>query len=406
MSLTFNYQFSIFNYLSYLSGMITIGEMQISGVLTMLMLSVMMMACVPHRSIHRNSFGKARWLMAIGTGLIALQFMLQHLFGFRQMGVTQAVFCNLLLFTPASLLCSMSVLYVQRQGIILRKEWALVCGICAASMIILLGTIALDSIPFRRESPTLRIAEYVVALLYVTMQSCIFMMQYKTYNRVKLAVGEYFDRERRDLFGWMGLSMRTMTILAFFVPLVIFVEGKPLVLFSIAYFFAIAYSTISLYTYGVSENIIRVEEAEGSEELRVKSEEREVESEQLRTENNRNQTKDESNPDSSLSGLQSSLENWIKSGHYREHNLTLSVVSKQMKVTRRQLQEWLRQSEYKNLAGLITPLRIEEAKRVLKERPEWSVETIADHCGFSSREYFHRAFRDYTGITPAKFQRG
>ncbi len=105
-----------------------------------------------------------------------------------------------------------------------------------------------------------------------------------------------------------------------------------------------------------------------------------------------------------LFALHSSLENWISNGYYREHNLTLSVVSKQMKVTRRQLQEWLRQSEYKNLAGLVTPLRIEDAKRVLKEHPEWSTETVANYCGFSSREYFHRTFREYTGMTPVKFQ--
>ena len=103
--------------------MITIGEMQISGMLTMMMLSVMLMACVPNRSTHRSCFARARWMMAAGTGLIAVQFLLQYIFGFRQMGVTQAVCCNLMFFTPASLMCSMAVLYVQRQGHIAQKEW-------------------------------------------------------------------------------------------------------------------------------------------------------------------------------------------------------------------------------------------------------------------------------------------
>ena len=156
--------------------MITIGEMQISGVLTMLMLSVMLMLCVPHRSIRRISFARARWMMAAGTGLIALQFFLQYLFGFRQMGVTQAVFCNLLFFTPASLLCGLAILYVQRQGRIQRKEWLITCGICVSAMLILLGTICLDGIPFRQGSSVLRTAEYIVALLYVVMQSYIFVM--------------------------------------------------------------------------------------------------------------------------------------------------------------------------------------------------------------------------------------
>ena len=91
--------------------MITVGEMQISGMLTMLVLSVMLVMGVPSRS-RQGSFAKARWMMAAGTGLIALQFLLQHSFGFREMGVTQAVLCNLLFFTPASLLCGMTVLFV------------------------------------------------------------------------------------------------------------------------------------------------------------------------------------------------------------------------------------------------------------------------------------------------------
>ena len=106
-------------------------------------------------------------------------------------------------------------------------------------------------------------AEYAGgSVLYVLMQSYIFKHQFFAYKRLEQAVDEYFDRSRRDLFGWMGWSMKTMAVLAFFVPVVIFMEGAPLVLFSIAYFFAIAYSTISLYSYGISEDITRVEEAD------------------------------------------------------------------------------------------------------------------------------------------------
>ena len=98
------------------------------------------------------------------------------------------------------------------------------------------------------------------------------------------------------------------------------------------------------------------------------------------------------------------MKQWTDSGAYREHNLTIAVVARQMGLPQKQLQEWLRQSEYKKLAGLVTTLRIEEAKRVLKEHPDWSVESVADHCGFNDRKYFHQVFLQYTGTTPAKFQ--
>ena len=359
--------------------MITLGEMQISGMLTMLMLSVMLMACVPDRSIRRGSFARARWMMAAGTGFIAVQFLLQYIFGFRQMGVTQGVCCNLIFFTPATLLCGMAILYVQRQGRVTLREWMTGGGICALAILLLIGVALMDGIPIREESPLLRWSEYVASVLYVMMQSYIFKQQFMTYKRLEQAVDEYYDRSRRDLFGWMGRSMKTMAVLAFFVPLVIFMEGAPLVLFSIAYFFAIAYSTISLYSYGISKDVERVEEAE------------EVVNQEIR-------------PREIDPAITEAVDRWKANAHYREHNLTLGIVARQMGVPQRQLQEWLRQSEYGKLAGLVTTLRIEEAKWVLKEHPDWSTESVANYCGFSSREYFHRTFRQMTGMTPANFQ--
>lgn len=376
----------------YFCRMITIGEMQISGMLTMAMLSAMLALCVPMRSIHRNSFAMARKMMAAGTGLIALQFLLQYKLGFRQMGVTQAVLLNLLLFTPASLLCSMAILYVQRQGSVSLKEWFVGGVACCLTILILLITVLTDGVPITQESSALRMAEYVGAVLYVLMQSYIFVKQYKAYKHLELAIDEYFDRERRDLFGWMGWSMRTMAVLAFFVPVVIFLESTPLVMFSIVYFVCISYSTISLYRYGVSEDAVRVEEAEDKPDTNYKyavKESRMANSQQ---------------PDQGDSQVEKAVERWKENRKYKEHNLTLGVVARQMGMPRKQLQEWLRQSEYKNLAGLVTLLRIEEAKGVLKEHSDWSVESVADYCGFSSREYFHRAFRHLTGMTPAKYQ--
>ena len=370
--------------------------MQISGMLTMMMLSVMLVICAPARSVRRISFAKARWMMAGGTGLIALQFLLQHTFGFRQMGVTQAVCCNLLFFTPSSLLCSMAILYVQRQGKVSRQEWLTVVSICVLTIMLLLGTVWFDGIPVQQESQALRMMEYVGSVMYVVMQSYIFKQQYTTYRRLVQAVDEYYDRSRRDLFGWMGLSMKTMALLVFLVPVVIFMQGTPLVLFSIAFFFCISYSTISLYSYGISEDMDRVEEAECNAECRTESVE--LVSEQ--------QTGEDSTAEkySTYSILQSKLDTWKASGAYREHNLTLSIVARQMAVPQKLLREWLRQSEYGKLAGLVTALRIEEAKRILKEHTDWSVESVADYCGFNNRKYFHEVFRQYTGMTPVKYQ--
>ena len=50
----------------------------------------------------------------------------------------------------------------------------------------------------------------------------------------------------------------------------------------------------------------------------------------------------------------------------------------------------------------MTTLRIEEAKRVLLEHPDWTNEAVADHCGFS-RAYFQKIFKQETGMAPSAF---
>ena len=48
-------------------------------------------------------------------------------------------------------------------------------------------------------------------------------------------------------------------------------------------------------------------------------------------------------------------------------------------------------------------LRVDEAKRVIIEHPDWTNETVAAHCGFNDRTAFQRKFKEITGMTPADF---
>ena len=247
--------------------MLTVGEMQMSGMLTMVMLALILVLRVPARAMRHPGFPAARWLTVGGTLLIALQFLVQHQMGLRQMGVTQAVLVNLLLFMPAALLIGMAVLYVQRQGRVRFWEWAVELGICLVSTTVLLVAVFFDGVALPYNSPLLREAEYIGAALYAVMQSVLFFLQFREYRRLQKAVDEYFDRARNDLLNWMGLSVTLLALLGLLVPFIIFFEGLPLVLFSVVFFIAIFYCVISLYSYGISEDAGRVEEAEGQDDL-------------------------------------------------------------------------------------------------------------------------------------------
>ena len=386
--------------------MVTLGEMQISGMLTMLMLAIMLVLRVPRRIMHRPGFFRARWLTVGGTLLIAAQFFVQHRMGLRQMGVTQGVFMNLLLFIPASLLIGMAVLYVQRHGRVSLWEWMAGGVITAVAVVMLLVTVFFDGVPLQEESLLLRRVEYVGAGLYTLLQGYLSVLQFREYKRLQRAVDEYFDHERGDLLGWMGHSVVMLGVQALLVPFAIFSRGLLLVVFSFIFFFFFFYCVISLYSYGISEDARRVDEANepGGDETQVVAADSALETSSASgmtgtnaalglTEEQRLQ-------------VEHALAAWIAQGGARQHSLSLGIVARQMHVSVRLLQWWLRQSEYRKLAALMNHLRVEDAKRVLREHPDWSSESVADFCGFSSRQYFHQIFVQHTGTTPAKFQKG
>ncbi len=71
-------------------------------------------------------------------------------------------------------------------------------------------------------------------------------------------------------------------------------------------------------------------------------------------------------------------------------------------ITRYRLTCWLHQKDTK-YTEWIAQLRVEEAKRVIKEQPGLSNDAIAQHCGFSDRTAFQKKFKKHTGMTPLQY---
>lgn len=68
-------------------------------------------------------------------------------------------------------------------------------------------------------------------------------------------------------------------------------------------------------------------------------------------------------------------------------------------------------SLFKQYAGRSFPhyinhLRLEHAAKMLKEYPDYTIDTIAKSCGMSTVQTFHRLFLDKFGVTPAEFRAG
>jgi AraC-like DNA-binding protein len=84
------------------------------------------------------------------------------------------------------------------------------------------------------------------------------------------------------------------------------------------------------------------------------------------------------------------------------HDVRRDDAAREMGVPSRQLSNWVKAAGYDSYSQWITTLRIDEAKRLIVEHRDWSIDAIADHCGIS-RQNFYKVFQEHTGTTPAKF---
>jgi AraC-like DNA-binding protein len=191
---------------------------------------------------------------------------------------------------------------------------------------------------------------------------------------------------------WMQLSIVGLMLLALLVPFIIFTTADWLLfVIAIIIYFFVFYLVDSFCYYLTSNAPAKTQEAE---ESRAKDEQAE--------------TMQETTGQAAMAVEEQTtraVEQWTAKGGHRKAGITSPVAAAEMDIPRIQLTVWLKANGYESFSRWMTALRIDEAKRVLMAHPDWSSEAVADYCGFNSREYFHRIFKEQLGMTPAQYQR-
>ena len=361
--------------------------MQFCAMMLMSLLTLTLVFLLPQRAASDGVISRSRWLMAVATALLGVQFFLQYKLQLRAMGVTQAVMLNLLFFVPCSWLLSVSVLYLQRQGTVSRLEWLGGGVTWMAVILLLIGTALFDGKPLLSESRDMRVAEIICGVAYALMQAGYSSLHYKELRSMHRSLDSYYDREMGSMLQWMERSLIVLALIAFIVPLLIFTSGWPLIVYGLIVFLGMYYMVISFVCYVVSSDSRKVFEAEGTKSEEVKN----VNAEKKNV------------SDEMLLHVEQIVLQWKENGGHRHSGITIQNAADEMGVPRYLLTAWIKTTPQELFNPWITSLRIEEAQRQLENHPDWSNDAVANYCGFSSRSYFQTVFRKQTGMTPAQY---
>ena len=92
-----------------------------------------------------------------------------------------------------------------------------------------------------------------------------------------------------------------------------------------------------------------------------------------------------------------------KEALYKNPNLTLPQLAKELNIRPHLLSQLLNDNLNKSFSHFINEFRVKEAIELLKSDRNLKMEVIAEMCGFNSNSTFYAAFKKVTKTTPAKY---
>lgn len=333
---------------------------------------------------------RSRWFMAVGTGLLALQFVFQIKLGLRDMDLPQAVMLNLFMFVPASWMLNLGILHIQRKGNLARRDWWV--GVIAWTVVTALLFIAqyLEHDPVVVNNMELPVEVIMADFVFLGMQCHFTFLHFRGLRRIHRSLDNYYDRDMSELLRTMEQAIVVLATLAVLAPVAMFDSGWVLGVFGLLFLLGIYYFVLSfvVYVFSSTSNQVSVAE-EHADEQELEDEEEKAPAPQMGDEDRQR--------------IESAVNRWIEQGKHLRSGLTIQAAADEMKIPRYQLSTWLKTTDQELFNPWLTHKRIEEAKRLIIAHPDWSNDIIAEQCGFGSRSYFQTVFHKQTGMTPANF---
>lgn len=152
--------------------------------------------------------------------------------------------------------------------------------------------------------------------------------------------------------------------------------------------------------YVPTEELLTAEEEEEDEE--EEDEKKEEEEENDDEADNDETDEDREREKSSLRWLQiqSSLDQWCDNHGYKDTAVNMPALSNTLDIPRHELTQFFAEYRHTTFRIWLSEIRLNAAKKMMQDYPEYSNDIISSECGFSSRSYLYKIFKEKEGCTP------
>lgn len=335
----------------------------------------------------------SRWLILAGMMGLAIQYLLQMLLGFRAKSDDLGAVFNILVYTPCFTTISMGIYNIEATHANRRK----MCIVCTC---IYAAIIAVFCIGYSN-SGSLNIGNWLYAMLVLfgaNVAYCIYMIMIEMRKRKKmleLMTGDdmlpYVRYARTSVF---ALFFSTLTMpFAILSTTLLYIIG-PLALLSIL-FFNLSFVALG-YNYVPTEELLDKEEEESAalaDEITESSDGQDVESADSK----------ETLPSFSQerqAAIKEKLDKWCEELGYKDTTVNMFTLSRSLNISKNELSRYFTSCLNSTFRIWLAEIRFEAAKKMMLDYPDYNNDIISAECGFSSRSYLYRIFKEKEGCSP------
>ena len=335
----------------------------------------------------------SRWLILAGMMGLAIQYLLQMLLGFRAKSDDLGAVFNILVYTPCITTIAMGIYNIEATHAN-RRKMNIVCA-CIYAAIIAVFCIGYSN------SGSLNIGNWLYAMLVLfgaNVAYCIYMIMIEMRKRKKMLElmtgGDMLPYVRYARASVFALFFSTLTMpFAILSTTLLYIIG-PLALLSIL-FFNLSFVALG-YNYVPTEDLLDKEEEESAalaDEIIESSDGQDVESADSK----------ETLPSFSQerqAAIKEKLDKWCEELGYKDTTVNMFTLSRSLNISKNELSRYFTSCLNSTFRIWLAEVRFEAAKKMMLDYPDYNNDIISAECGFSSRSYLYRIFKEKEGCSP------
>ena len=339
----------------------------------------------------------SRWMIFAALLFMAVHFFLQMYFGFRATDEDVGAVINVLVYLPCFTLFSMAIYNIEATHT-KRRKMNLICAAVYAAML------AAFAVGYSF-SGSLNIGAWLyvmLALFFGNIVYCIYMIIIEMNKRKKL-LETMTATDMLPFIRYARASIAMLSLIAISMPFAI-LSTKSLYIIGPVGLLVLLFFIVNFVAFG--NCYVPTEELLDRERGNSETDD----DEPTTAENCASQSAADCEQSAQrLSAersafIQVALDKWCADMGYKDSSVNMLTLSHSLDINKNELSQFFSQCQNTTFRIWLSEIRFNAAKKMMKEFPDYNNDIISAECGFSSRSYLYRIFKEKEGCTPVEWR--